>query len=76
MGIGGNTGGRKYSQHFFSIALQFRLDRFAINIKFQLQILFTNLHHYQADTASIPLLQQCFTLVVMLWAASGILTWN
>ena len=36
MGIGGNTGGRKYSQHFFSIVLQFPVDRFAIKIKFQL----------------------------------------
>ena len=36
MGIGGNTGGRKYFQHFFSIVLQFPVDRFAIKIKFQL----------------------------------------
>ena len=32
MGIGGNTGGRKYSQHFFSIVLQFAVDRFTIEI--------------------------------------------
>ena len=36
MGIGDNTGGRKYSQHFFPIVLQFPVDRFTIEIKFQL----------------------------------------
>ena len=36
MGIGGNTGGRKYSQRLFSIVLQLPIDRFTIEIKFQL----------------------------------------
>ena len=58
MGIGGNTGGRKYSQHFFSIVLQFPVDRFTIEIKFQLQISFFKLHQHRADTASIPVLRQ------------------
>ena len=31
-----NAGGRKYYQHFFSIVLQFRVDRFAIEIFIQI----------------------------------------